>query len=357
MKPTSIEELQSLICSHPCLLPHGSKSKTALIASEGITQLDLSGFSGMIQYKPSEYTFSALAGTQLDEIEHILNENGQFLPFDPPLIKHGATLGGTVASGLSGSGRYRFGGLRDFILGVKYMDGNGRLVQAGGKVVKNAAGFDIHKVMVGSLGGFGAMLELSFKVFPSPVAYSTLITNYSSLQSALDILLTLTVTPLDLFCLDLEPEDRDRVKLMVRIGGLPSAFTERIQRLKSILGDGEIIVGKEEKEVWHEIREFSWLPGNGALVKVPITPKRMGNIDAFLSEWNTKRRYTIGANLAWIAWQGPIEILHQYLIESGLSGLVVIGSPGHPRIGVRIGESFTRRIKQALDPLGRWIDV
>jgi len=311
----------------------------------------------MIQYKPSEYTFTAWAGTKLDEIEHILNENSQFLPFDPPLVKHGATLGGTVASGLSGSGRYRFGGLRDFVLGVKYMDGNGRLVHAGGKVVKNAAGFDIPKVMVGSLGGFGALLELSFKVFPSPVAYSTVISNYSSLQAALDILLTLTVTPLDLFCLDLEPEERDRVKLMVRIGGLPSAFTERIQRLKSILGDGEIIEGKEEKELWHESREFSWLPGNCALVKVPLTPNRVKKLDTILSEGNTKRRYTVGANLAWIGWQGPIEILDHHLMESGLSGLVVIGSPDHPRIGVRIGESFTRRIKQALDPLGRWIDV
>jgi glycolate oxidase FAD binding subunit len=311
----------------------------------------------MIQYKPSEYTFTAWAGTRLEEIEHILNDNGQFLPFDPPLVKHGATLGGTLASGLSGSGRYRFGGLRDFILGVKYMDGNGQLVRAGGKVVKNAAGFDIPKVMVGSLGGFGALLELSFKVFPRPIAYSTVITYYSSLQAALDILITLTVTPLDLFCLDLEPEERDRVKLMVRIGGLPSAFSERIQRLKSILADGEIIEDKQEKELWHAIREFSWLPGNCALVKVPLTPNRVRDMDNFLSERNTKRRYTVGANLTWIGWQGPIEILHQHLMESGLSGLVVIGSPDHPRIGVRIGESFTRRIKHALDPLGRWVDV
>jgi len=357
VKPTSIEELQSFICSHPRLLPHGNKSKTALLASEGVTQLDLSGLSGMIQYTPSEFTFTAWAGTEVDEIECILNENGQFLPFDPLLVKHGATLGGTVASGLSGSGRYRFGGLRDFVLGVQYIDGNGRLVRAGGKVVKNAAGFDIPKMMVGSLGGLGALLELSFKVFPRPPAYSTVVSNFSSMPAALESLHLLAITPLDLFCLDLEPQSGGTVKLMVRIGGFPNSFSERIQRLKSYLGDGESIEGNEETELWHQIREFSWLPGDCALVKIPLTPNRVGKLDAILSEWNTKRRYTVGANLAWIGWQGPIEVLGQHLMELGLSGLVVIGPPGHPRLGVRVAESFSRRIKQALDPLGRWLEV
>lgn len=357
MKPTTIEELQSLTCSHPRLSLHGSRSKSALIVCDGITQLDLTEFSGMIQYTPSEYTFTAWAGTKIAEIEHILNENNQFLPFDPPLVRHRATLGGTVASGLSGSGRYRYGGLRDFVLGVKYMDSNGQLVHAGGKVVKNAAGFDIPKLMVGSLGGFGALLELSFKVLPKPLSYSTVSAHYSSLQEALDKLIILTATPLDLYCLDLEPQEGDNVMLKVRIGGKPKSFTERIQRLESILGNGEAIEGNQEMEYWSEIREFSWLPNNCSLVKVPLTPNRVTKIDAFLSARNIKRRYTVGANLAWIGWDGPIEDLDKYLMESGLSGLVVIGSPGHPQLGFRENGSFTHRIKQALDPLGRWIEI
>jgi len=357
VKPTSIEELQSIVCSHPRLIPHGSRSKSALILYDGVLQLDLTGFNGMIQYIPSEYTFTAWAGTKIEEIEHILDKNNQFLPFDPPLVKHRATLGGTVASGLSASGRYRYGGLRDFVLGVTYMDGNGQLVHAGGKVVKNAAGFDIPKLMVGSLGGLGALLELSFKVFPKPLSYSTVTAYYSSLPDALDKLLILTATPLDLYCLDLEPQEGDNVILKVRIGGKPDSFTERIQRLVGILGNGEAIEGNQEIAYWSEVREFSWLPDNCALIKVPLTPNRVTKIDAFLSARNKKRRYTVGANIAWIGWDGPIEALDKYLMESGLPGLVVIGSPGHPRIGYRKNESFAHRIKQALDPSGRWIEI
>ena len=90
------------------------------------------------------------------------------------LAAEGATLGGTVAAGLSGPGRWRFGGLRDFILGVQFVDGEGRLLRLGGKVVKNAAGFDLPKFFVGSAGRFGVLAEMTFKVFPRPAATRTL---------------------------------------------------------------------------------------------------------------------------------------------------------------------------------------
>ena len=114
----------------------------------------------------SEFTFTALAGTPVREIAAALAERGQYLPFDPMLREAGATLGGTVAAGLSGPGRFRYGGLRDFILGVRFVDGEGRLLRLGGKVVKNAAGFDLPKFFVGSLGRFGVLAEMTFKVFP-----------------------------------------------------------------------------------------------------------------------------------------------------------------------------------------------
>src|SRR4029450_4463398 len=90
-----------------------------------------------------------------------LAARGQSLRCDPFLLDAGATLGGTVAAGLSGPGRFRYGGLRDFILGVRFVDGLGRLMHMGGKVVKNAAGFDLPKFLVGSLGRFGVLAELT----------------------------------------------------------------------------------------------------------------------------------------------------------------------------------------------------
>src|SRR5207253_308179 len=132
------------------------------------------GLRGITEYDPSEFTFTAGAGTPVREIVAALAERGQYLPFDPMLADAGATLGGTVAAGLSGPGRFRFGGLRDFILGVQFVDGEGRVLRMGGKVVKNAAGFDLPKFFVGSVGRFGILTELTFKVFPRPVATRTL---------------------------------------------------------------------------------------------------------------------------------------------------------------------------------------
>src|SRR5436190_11409249 len=113
--------------------------------------------SGMMEYDPAEFTFTALAGTPLAVVQKELAGNGQYLPFDPPLAAQGATLGGTVAAGLSGPGRLRYGGVRDFIVGVQWVDGSGTVIRGGGKVVKNAAGFDFPKLFTGSLGRLGIL--------------------------------------------------------------------------------------------------------------------------------------------------------------------------------------------------------
>ena len=96
------------------------------------------------------------------------------MPCEALFAEAGATLGGTVAAATSGPGRLRFGGVRDFLLGVRFVTGDGRVVFGGGKVVKNAAGFDLPKLMVGGLGRFGVLTELTFKVFPKPEKFASL---------------------------------------------------------------------------------------------------------------------------------------------------------------------------------------
>ena len=97
----------------------------------------------------------------------------------------GATIGGTVAAGVSGSCRYRFGGIRDFLIGVRVVDGEGRVIRSGGKVVKNAAGFLLHQAMVGSCGRLGVVAELTFKVFPAPEAHATVRVDAGDLATSL----------------------------------------------------------------------------------------------------------------------------------------------------------------------------
>ncbi|NJN81466.1 MAG: FAD-binding protein, partial [Caldilineaceae bacterium] len=166
----SIDDVVEAVRSGLWLHPVGGGSKPALSTPRDRAALEMRSLTGILEYDPGEYTITALAGTGLSEVQATLAANGQYLPFDPPLADRGATLGGTVAAGLSGPGRVRYGGVRDFLIGVRFVDGRGRLVRGGGKVVKNAAGFDLPKLFVGSLGTLGLLVETTFKVFPQPRA-------------------------------------------------------------------------------------------------------------------------------------------------------------------------------------------
>src|SRR4051794_9908021 len=184
LAPETLSELIDAVRSTPRLLAIGAGTKPRLSAVDAV-KLSTARLRGISEYDPSEFTFTALAGTPVREIAAALAERGQYLPFDPPLVEAGATLGGTVAAGLSGPGRFRYGGLRDFILGVRFVDGMGRLLRLGGKVVKNAAGFDVPKFLVGSLGRFGVLAEVTFKVFPCPPTALTIRIPVERISSAL----------------------------------------------------------------------------------------------------------------------------------------------------------------------------
>ena len=351
-----IEELGNTILSQDQILAIGGQTKTGLKAPTHISSLEMSKIAGILEYQPDEYTFTAYAGTRLDTIDQMLAENGQFMPFDPPFIKRGGTLGGTVAANISGPGRYRYGGLRDFVLGVKFFDYQARLMGSGGKVVKNAAGFDIPKLMVGSLGSLGAIIELSFKVFPQPPKYTTVVSRFSSIQELLKNLTHLTASPIELFCLEIEPE-ADYYNLRVRLGGVSNLFPNRIERLKQFMGDVEILDGEEELGYWEGINEFTWLPDDALLIKVPITPSKVTTLDEFLKRNKVPRRYSVGANVAWIAWSKHLDIIDSYLTDLNLVGLTIIGEASQNRLGSWDSGNFYQRIKKALDPIGKWAEV
>jgi glycolate oxidase FAD binding subunit len=139
--------------------------------------LDTRGYSGIVAYDPSELVITARCGAKLGEIETAMSERRQMLAFEPPHFAQfgsGATLGGMVAAGLSGPRRQAAGALRDFVLGVKIMDGRGEVLSFGGQVMKNVAGYDVSRLMAGSLGTLGIILEISLKALPLPLAEATL---------------------------------------------------------------------------------------------------------------------------------------------------------------------------------------
>lgn len=136
--------------------------------------LDVSTNSGILHYEPSELVITARAGTKLSELEHTLGQYNQMLAFEPPHFGENATLGGTIACGLSGPRRPFAGAARDFVLGCKIINGRAGVATFGGEVMKNVAGYDVARLMTGAMGTLGILLEVSLKVLPRPVTEITL---------------------------------------------------------------------------------------------------------------------------------------------------------------------------------------
>lgn len=135
---------------------------------------DTREYRGIVAYDPTELVITARCGTPLTDIEAALAEQNQMLAFEPPHFGAGATIGGVVASGLSGPRRPAVGALRDFVLGAVLMDGKGDVLHFGGQVMKNVAGYDVSRLLAGSMGTLGLILDVSLKVLPQPFAETTL---------------------------------------------------------------------------------------------------------------------------------------------------------------------------------------
>ena len=169
----SVDDFRSRILERKPLRLRGGGSKDFYGGTLTGDVLDTRGHQGILAYEPSELVITARAGTPLAEIKSALATRRQFMAFEPPEFG-AATLGGAVAAGLSGPRRASAGSLRDFVLGIKLMDGEGRELSFGGQVMKNVAGYDVSRLVTGSLGTLGLILDVSLKVLPLPAAEATL---------------------------------------------------------------------------------------------------------------------------------------------------------------------------------------
>jgi glycolate oxidase FAD binding subunit len=343
LSPTSLPELIDAVKSTACILPVGARTKPRLSASTEATLLDLRQLTGITEYQASEYTITARAGTTLTELNATLAAQGQYLPFDPPFAAAGATIGGTIAANLSGPGRIRFGGVRDFILGLTFIDSQGRLLHGGGKVVKNAAGFDTPKLMVGSLGRLGIITELTFKVFPRPPATLTLRLAFDSHQSALTRLAELTKRRYELDALDYQPADRT---LLLRLAGPAESNTTLAQEI------GGTSVPCES--VWPAINDFSWAPSNHALVKIPTTPRTAAALIASAETIpDTRLHLTAGANLLWVS-TADTSTLAPLFTHPQIAGQVILGKSPTIHLGATSASAIAASLQHVFDPHRRF---
>ena len=354
LTPATPAELAEAVRATPRVLAVGAGTKPRLSAVN-CPKLSTVKLNGMVEYEPSEFTFTALAGTPVRDIAAALAACGQYLPFDPMLTSAGATLGGTVAAGLSGPGRFRFGGLRDFILGVQFVDGAGRLLRLGGKVVKNAAGFDLPKFFVGSLGRFGILTEITFKVFPAPGSRLTLLLNANDVETVVRIMAAAGSARWEVEALDWLP---DASSVALRLGGPGPALATLAREILS-RWPGEILPAAEADQLWADLHDFAWAGVSAAsrpLIKVALTP---GILPAFHQGMaalpGAQAHVSAGGNVAFVSVRDgtQVTLLDQQLSAQKLAGLALCGdSPLW--LGTRPKFRITGAVKAALDAENRF---
>lgn len=208
--------------------------------------LELRPLSGISSYEPSELVVTARAGTLLSELEQTLAAQGQCLAFEPPRFADGGTVGGMVAAGLSGPARAAVGSVRDYVLGATLLNGEGQVLTFGGQVMKNVAGYDVARLLAGSLGTLGVICEVSLKVLPVPVARTTLRFDVNQ-ADALRMLNTWGGQPLPL-----SASAWWQGVLVLRLAGAAAAVDAAVARL-----GGEVVDPAMADAFWTGLRDQS----------------------------------------------------------------------------------------------------
>ena len=207
-------------------------------------RVETTGLAGIVAYAPNELVITARAGTPLAEIEHAMAEHDQSLAFEPPRFAAGGTLGGAIAAGLSGPRRPYAGAARDFVLGMRIIDGTGEALTFGGRVMKNVAGFDVSRLQTGALGTLGIISEVSLKCLPRPKAEVTVVQG-CAVDEAIRRVNAWGGKPLPLsatcYCAG---------KLWVRISGAESAVSAAMQSI-----GGERV--EHDEEFWESVRDHA----------------------------------------------------------------------------------------------------
>jgi glycolate oxidase FAD binding subunit len=349
--PATVAALQDTIRSAAAVSIVGGATKVRPARDE-LACVNTEKLTGVVDYSPEECVVTVRAGTRLREIAATLGQHGQHLPFDPPFSAAGATIGGTVAMGLSGPGRLRYGGVRDFLIGATVVDGEGRVIQSGGKVVKNAAGFLLHHALVGSLGTLGVLTELSFKVFPAPLAHVTLRYRHGSLAAAHETMERVGASRLDVEALDYDATG----SFWMRLSGRGGALRSRIDRARRLFANAaalEVLDEAADERVWSDAREFAWCPTDASLIKIPAAPSMVAAL-ATLHRDAARIRFSSNAAVAWLAWSDNLDDLSDSLVRLSRPALVARGPGAGRRLGMSRVTEFESRVRRVLDPSQRF---
>ena len=313
--------------------------------------LDMRALAGISSHEPTELVVTVRAGTLLSELEAALGEHGQCLPFEPPRFNapgsDGGTVGGMVAAGLAGPARVAVGSVRDFVLGVTMLNGRGELLTFGGQVMKNVAGYDVSRLMAGSMGVLGALCEVSLKVLPMPAAQTTIEFDLDDKQ-ALAWFDARRALPMPITA-----SSWHSGRLRVRLAGARAAVKSATQ----LLG-GDPVDANQATSWWRDIRDHhlayfgidaTSLAAGVSLwrLSVPASAPSLALPGAALIEWGGAQR--------WIRTSAPAAEVRAAAAQAGGHATLFRAADKSTRTFSPLTAPLMRihrELKRALDPVG-----
>ena len=296
------QRLQQAIASHTPVRVVGADTKAfyGLTGSANVT-LSVQAHQGVIAYEPSELVIRVRSGTTVREITTLLAEQGQMLAFEPPMFDERATIGGTLACGFAGPRRPFAGSARDFVLGCRLLNGRAEVVNFGGQVIKNVAGFDVSRLMVGALGQLGIILDISLRVLPRPAAELTLCHHQPDPNVALAFMQRWQRQPWPLSGLCYVDQS-----IRVRLSGASSAISAVAKQLGGELDSAGALF-------WEQLREqqLAFFQGPEKLWRLSVPPATpMLDLEGrWLLDWGGAQR--------WLKSSLPAATIHQLAKQYG----------------------------------------
>ncbi|MEO9518594.1 MAG: FAD-binding protein [Paracoccaceae bacterium] len=315
--------------------------------------VDMSTLSGITLHEPGALTLVAKAGTPVSEIEKALAKEGQRLAFEPYYLDAGtSTIGGVMATNASGPRRIQAGAARDFLLGVRFVDGSGDIVKNGGRVMKNVTGYDLVKLMGGSWGTLGVLTEVSLKVLPVPETEGCLILHGLSAEQAVDAMSSALGSPFEVSGAAHLPDDQ---KTLLRVEGFDVQVKHRLaqltERLKSF-GD----ITTEPSADWATIRDAKTLGSDGDLWRISVKPSGGPRVAQVFPD-GTKWFMDWGGGLIWARAPKGADIRacmsgiggHATLMSASPETHAALGTfqPEHPGVA-----ALTMGLRAKFDPRG-----
>lgn len=354
----------------------GSKAKAG--APRDAALLDMRAFSGIIDYDPPELVLTAGAATPLAEIEVLVASQNQMLafePWDPGAIfgsdKKRATIGGVIASGISGSRRLTMGAARDHLLGFKAVSGRAEFFTAGAKVVKNVTGYDLPKLLAGSWGRIAAMTELTLKVLPRPQMQVTLVIGGLNVQQAQSAMARALGSQAEVSAAAHLPAlAASAAQTLFRLSGFEPSVRSRVSMLTLLLaeyGNAEKMAEPEAEAAWRGVREAAPLDRQIPLWRINIPPSSAPSVVNALEPLGANWLLDWAGGLIWLSFSGEPALVREATDRAGghamlfsapdaLRGRIPMQHPRSPGVA-----ALEARIRRVYDPAsvfetGRFLD-